>query len=447
MPRVISASVDDNLYSANLLSALEVRYTRLSHAASAIELRGSRQPKYATARPRKCKGRRSLRAASSIPLSETSNSARRSISKPSISGSSDSFPSLLASKSDESCILNPGHGLGNGAGSYPSPPASNHDAPRTSLTESRTSEDIDPSPFPLTPVPLPSTSVTDDGGPRTPRGRRTNATATYRTPSTSPDRYIPNRYTPQDASKTFRVGKSPQKLSSAEKLLRHRSATPDPFGPLNVGRTREARINASASADPRAVQTRIRTIGTTNVQHPPQDPLALQNRQASVGAIWNVGGGSQAIPSGPVRGVSDGRGGLISSGSNAPMFTSHFFDDHVLDEDNNQLEGRLAVALDIDQTCKVLDISKSSVQARSVSTGSIGVKRNHSYVEARTRWINDQWVREDSRLREFTISLACHEHLVFSGASFPLNRVMTCLPHNNKHANVLRINSKKASED
>lgn len=401
MPRVISASVDDSLYSADLLRASEVRFTRLSHAASAIELRGSRQPKYATARPRKCKGRRSLRAASSLLLSETSNSARRSISQSGIDQSSDSFPSPLASDYNESCNPSPDHGLGNGGGSYPSTPASNCDAPLTPLTNNGTSEDLDASPFPLTPVPLltfsPSTSVTDDEGPRRPRGRGTDATAAYRTPSTSPDRYISNRYTPQDASKTFRLGKCPQKLSSAEKLLRHRSAAPDPFGPLNVGRTREARISASANPDPRTVQTRTRTIGTTNVQHPPQDPLALQNRQASAGAIWNVGGGSQAIPSGPVRGVSDGRGGFISSGSNAPMFTSHFFDDHTLDEDNSQLEGRLAVALDIDQTRKVLEISRSSVQARSVSTGSIGIKRNHSYVESRTRWMNDQWVQDDSQ--------------------------------------------------
>lgn len=452
MPRVISASVDDSLYSADLLRASEVRFTRLSHAASAIELRGSRQPKYATARPRKCKGRRSLRAASSLLLSETSNGARRSISQSGIDQSSDSFPSPLASDYTESCNPSPDHGLGNGGGSYPSPPASNCDAPRTPLTNSGTSEDIDASPFPLTPVPLltfsPSASVTDDEGPRRPRGRGTDATAAYRTPSTSPDRYISNRYTPQDASKTFRLGKCPQKLSSAEKLLRHRSAAPDPFGPLNVGRTREARISASANPDPRAVQTRTRTIGTTNVQHPPQDPLALQNRQASAGAIWNVGGGSQAIPSGPVRGVSDGRGGFISSGSNAPMFTSHFFDDHTLDEDHSQLEGRLAVALDIDQTRKVLEISRSSVQARSVSTGSIGIKRNHSYVESRTRWMNDQWVQDDSQLRESAFFLTCHGRLVFSGAfySFECNHD---LPYFTaiEPANVPKISSKKASED
>ena len=414
MPRLISASVDDNLYSTDLLCASEVQFIQLSHAASAIELRGSRQPKHATARPRKCKGRRSLRAASSLPLSETSNYARRSISKSNVSESQSHSPSSHASEYDGSCIPSPDHGLSDGAGSYPSPPASEYDGSGTPLTESPTSEDVDPSPFPLTPVPLLTFGpilATFDEGPRTPRGRRPGATAGYRTPSRSPDRYISNRYTRQDASNSFRVGKPPQQLSTAEKLLRHASATPDPFGPLDVRRTREARINAFANADLRTVQPRTRTIGTTNVQHPPQDPLTIQNRQASAGAVWNVGGGSQGTPSGPVRGISDGRGGFISSGSNAPMFTSHFFDDDILDQDNSQLESRLAVALDIDQTSRILDISRSPVQARSVSTSSIGTKRKYPCVEPQTLWKHGDWVQEGSHFRRSILFLTRYKHL------------------------------------
>lgn len=440
MPRLISASVDDNLYSADLLCASEVHFTRLSHAASAIELRGSRQPRYATARPRKCKGRRSLRAASSLPLSETSNHARRPISKFNGGGSNDYVPFLDASEDDGSCIPSPDHHLSDYAGSYLSPPTSVYDRHSTPSTRSRASEDVDPSPFPLTPVPLLTfspISATDDERPRTPRAQGTGATAGYRTPSTSPDRYISNRYTPQDASRTFRLSKSPQQLSNAEKLLRHPSVTPDPFGPLNVRRIREPRINASANVDPRGVQSRTRTIGTTNVQHPPQDPLAIQNRQASAGAVWNVGGGSQVTPSGPVRGISDGRGGFVSSGSNAPMFTSHFFDDDTLDQDNSQLESRLAVALGIDQTCRVLDIPRSPVQARSFSTGSIGTKRKYSHVGTRTLWKHGEWVQEGSQLRMSTFFLPATDFciqrlarflqgLIKSALIFNLKSLLTC---------------------
>ena len=453
MPRLISASVDDSLYSADLLRASEVPFARLSHAVSAIELRGSRQPKFATARPRKCRGRRSLRATSSLPLNETSNSACISISKSGQSGSEGQSPSSHASDYGGSSIRSPDHGLGNGGDSYPSPPASEYDVPSTPSSESRICEDVDPSPFPLTPVPLLTfspTLATKGKAPRTPRGRSIGTTAGYRTPTTSPDRYISNRYTPQDASKTFRLSKSPQQLSSTEKLLRHPSATPDPFGPVNVRRIREARINASANAGPRAVQSPTRTIGTTNVQHPPQDPLAVLNRQASAGAVWNVGGGSQAASSGPVRGVSDGRGGFVSSGSNAPMFTSHFFDDDNLDEDNSQLESRLAVALDIDQTRRVLDLSRSPVQTRSVSTGSVGTKRKCPYVETRTRWMNGQWVQEGSQSRESAPFLArcrsLHPAALFiQSKSYHdlLYSTLQCGPR----ANVMRISSTEASEE
>ena len=412
MPRLFSASVDDSLYSARLLRASEIRLTRVSHAASAIELRGSRQLKYATARPRKRKGKRSLRAASSLTLSPTSERSCNSISIAGDSISTDPSSSLQALKFDRTCNSSPDNILSDRRSPYASPPASEHSVPSTPSQQSSANEDENPSPFPLTPVPLFTTDSTRPNvveGFQTPRGRCIGIKAELPSPSTSPDRYISNRYPPQDASKTFRVGKSPEQLSNAERLLRHRSATPDPFGPLPVKRIREAKIRASANTDPRAVSSRTRTIGTTNVQHPPQDPLAAQNRQASAGSVWNVGGGSQTSPSGPVRGISNGRGGFMSSGSNAPMFTSHFFEDDTPDQDNTQLENRLAVALDIDQTSRVLNISRSPTQGTSVSTGSIRSKRKFPYVEPQTRWMNSQWVQERSHSREVTLPLALYQ--------------------------------------
>ena len=407
MPRLISASVDDSLYSINHLRALGSCGNQLHRPASAIELRSSGQPRYATSRPRKYKGRRSRRATSSLSLTDKSEHFFKSASNSDRSESKENAFTLQACDHSGSHLPSQDSGSSDGGGLYLSPPASEYSIPSTPSTESRASEDVDPPAFPLTPVPLNSASATDDRGTRTPRGRGIRRTNGLRTPSTSPDRFISSRCTPQDVSKTFRVSKLPEQLSTTEKLLRHRSATPDPFGPLAVRRIREARINTAGNTDPRTVPPRTRTIGTTNVQHPPQDPLATQNRQASAGAVWNVGGGSQANTSGPVRGISDGRGGFVSSGSNAPMFTSHFFDEDTLEQDNGQLESRLAVALDIDQTRRILDISRSPVQGRSVSTGSIGTKRKFVYFEPRTRWMNGQWVQEGSRFRKVTLSFAC----------------------------------------
>ena len=407
MPRLISASVDDSLYFTNHRRALQSCCNQLYHPASAIELRSSGQPKYAIARLRKGKGRRSLRAASSLSLSAKSENTFISASNSHSSGSKENSFTLQACDHSGSHLPSPDSRSSDAGGLYPSPPASEYSIPKTPSTESRASEDVDPPAFPLTPVPFSPVSATGHREIRTPRGRGIRREKGLRTPSRSPDRFISSRCTPQDASKTFRLSKLPEQLSSAEKLLRHRSATPDPFGPLAVRRIREARINATGNTEPRTVLSRTHTIGTTNVQHPPQDPLAIQNRQASAGAVWNVGGGSQANMSGPVRGISDGRGGFVSSGSNAPMFTSHFFDEDTLEQDNGQLESRLAVALDIDQTRRILDISRSPVRGRSVSTGSIGMKRKYVYFEPRTRWMNGQWVQEGSRLREPTLPFTC----------------------------------------
>ena len=450
MRRLISASLDDNLYSTDQLCLSSAHSSRISHVASAIELRGSRQPKYATARPRKSKGRRSLRAASSRPLSETSSNFL--YNPDSCNPSKEQFSCSGISKCDRSCISSQDHGWNDGGRSYPSPPVSEYDdVPSSPSTKDGSSEDADRSPFPLTPAPLLTftpTSAADDGRPRTPRGRCKITTSGYRTPSTSPDRYISNRYTPQEAHKTFRLSKPHQQLSSAEKLLRNPSATPDPFGPLNVRRVREARINSSANTGPPVVQPRTHTIGTTNVQHPPQDPLAIQNRQASAGAVWNVGGGVHETPSGPVRGISDGRGGFISSGSNAPMFTAHFFDDDAPDQDNNQLESRLAIALGIDQTCRTLDISRSPVQARSASTGSIGTKRRSSTDEPRTRWMHGQWDVEGAHLGKLTLFLFATILCTQRRFRFFQYVILTfCTSRPIKLTHVPRISDEEASED
>ena len=237
--------------------------------------------------------------------------------------------------------------------------------------------------------------------PRTP-GIRRHSTRNYLTPPVTPDRYISNRFSPQEASKSFRLSKSPHQLSSSERLLRHPSATPDPFGPLIVQRRREARDTTLVDRDDLAMRFRNRTMGITHVLALPRDTLALQNRQASAGAIWNVGGSTPATHSGPICSVSNGRGGFLSSGSNAPMFTSHFFDDDLLDHSMERMESRLAAALDIDLTSRVLNNSRLSPTTRSASTSSFGVKRKAPYTAPRTHWKHGEWTQGGSQSRKST---------------------------------------------
>ncbi|KAL8736422.1 MAG: hypothetical protein Q9166_000214 [cf. Caloplaca sp. 2 TL-2023] len=96
-------------------------------------------------------------------------------------------------------------------------------------------------------------------------------------------------------------------------------------------------------------------------------------RQASIGAVWNVGGGSSHT-SGPIEAISDGRGGFIGSGTNAPLYTAKFLEKDPPEDDLNTYEHRLAIALEIDRNRKVFDFSRPPKRERTVS----GAKRKRA---------------------------------------------------------------------
>lgn len=408
MPRFVSASADDSALSpVHELHARADSKRQLFHAASAIELRCPPPPEYSSSQARKRKGlQQPRRAASSFPLSDISHNARSSF--PTSDSSLENAASSVSrtSECDDFLLSTPSSGLSNVEDAYPTPPGSERgESPHASHPESNVSEAIDAFPFPLSPIPLPAlkfSTSTNYEVPCTPSRRWASAGIQPLTPSRSmsPDRYISNRNSPQEPAKTYRLSKSPHQLSVPEKLLRHISASPDPFGPLTLLRIRHGMIATPNGPTPPIYPRPPRPIGTTNVTAVPGDPFTVQNRLSSAGAVWNISGTSLAQHSGPIRSVSNGRGGFISGGSNAPMYVSQFFDDDTSDQDMDRMEARLAAALEIDRTARVLDISRSSPSPRSVSTSIIGVKRKHQYVEPRTRWKYGDWVQESSGSRE-----------------------------------------------
>lgn len=405
MPRFVSASVDDSALSS--VHEFHVSHSRLSHAASAMELRKPRPPGYATVIARKRKGLpQPRRAASSFPLSDISHNSRRSFRRSDSSCDAPPASFSRASECDDYLLSTPSSGVSNVGDAYPTPPASEgFESPCVTDQESDLSTAVDAFPFPLNPIPLPALKCspsTNSEVLRTPSRRWASSGVRPLTasPSSSPDRYISSRNLPQEPSKTYRLSKSPQQLSVQERFLRHTSASPDPFGPLNLPRIRNGMIATPNAPTPAVHDRPPRPIGTTNVTTVPGDPFTVQNRLSSAGAIWNIGGTALAQHLGPVRSISNGRGGFISGGSNAPMYVSQFIDDDRSDQGMDRMEARLAAALDIDQTARVLDISRSSPSPRSVSTGSIGVKRKRQYVEPRTRWRYGDWVQEGSVSRE-----------------------------------------------
>ena len=391
MPRLLSGSVDDtSCYTVTQNNAYAFN-ARLSHTVSATDLRYLARLEQVLAEARKHEDfQHNLRAAFPTPRTCISYKTRRPASDSDSSGVLESFSSVNAS----SC--NDYHVPGPSTGAYPLSPAFKNGGYASSDGASLLSHDADPLPFPLNPTPISTHScltISDTmTSPRTSR-RRWPSGRQFWTPPSSPDRYISNRQKPQEASKTFRVSKSPYQLTSSERLLRHPSATPDPFGPLVIPRTRYHRTAASIVGDVQMLRSRPRTMGITNLLTLPHDTLILQNRQVSAGAVWNVGGSNAATHSGPIRSISDGRGGFLSSGSNAPMYESHFYDEGILDDGLERMESRLAAALDIDLTSRMIDTSRTVRSTRSVSVNVAGVKRKSVHGEPRIRWKHGEWTQ------------------------------------------------------
>lgn len=167
-----------------------------------------------------------------------------------------------------------------------------------------------------------------------------------------PDRFIPAREFNDPPSTPFRVNKSPHQLSPEEKLLRRRSPKADPFMP--------SRLRRSESV-PKA-QTE-RTLSPHYAPHMVNDSSVIGGhaltgpsdflRQISSGAVWNVGGAG-AAPDRPPMAIPDGTGGLLGSGTTAPMYTAKFLPPTTTTEEREKHESRLALALDIDPATRLL---------------------------------------------------------------------------------------------
>lgn len=397
MPRFLSGSVDETSYYTVTQNDAYAFNPRLSHSMSATDLRYLAKLEQVLTEAHTPKDfQYNLRVADLTPRARMSYNARRSASTSDTSGVSVSILSVNASSRNECHVPKPS------TGAHPLSPSFNVGEYASSEGECNLFYDADPLPFPLNPTPVSAhnrSGVTNAmASLRTP-SRRWSSGRHCRTPPSSPDRYISNRQKPQEASKTFRVSKSPHQLSSSERLLRHPSATQDPFGPLVVPRTRDHRTPASIVGDVQMLHSRPRTMGITNLLTVPQDTLVLQNRQVSAGAVWNVGGSNAATHSGPIRSISDGRGGFLSSGSNAPMYTSHFYDEDILDHGSERMESRLAAALDIDLTSRVIDTSRTVRSNRSVSVNSAGVKRKSVDSDPRIRWKHGEWTQDGFQSR------------------------------------------------
>ncbi|KAE9975626.1 hypothetical protein BLS_002504 [Venturia inaequalis] len=207
--------------------------------------------------------------------------------------------------------------------------------------------------------------------------RRPNFVHLPTAPST-PDRFIPSRDSPgaQTPRESFLLSRPPDRLASNERFTRMRTTSPDPFSNALPSPPRTTRVSRPP----------VRPVGSLPTS-PRTSVTSVAPRVASQGSVWQIGGPASLGDS--VIGVSDGRGGMIARGTNAPLYTSTFLSRPDQAAELDVFERRLAVALDIDISSKTIQYATPP----STPIGSPQAKRGiFSPSGASTRvWQDSEW--------------------------------------------------------
>jgi meiosis-specific APC/C activator protein AMA1 len=210
-------------------------------------------------------------------------------------------------------------------------------------------------------------------------------------PSRTPDRFVFDRNLDVQPRERFMLSSPPQDLTVHDRWSRRQSHAHDAFGSrtkIARGPTRsKSPVRHQVPRTPRLfMSSRVNPLGIVTPDSP---------REASHGAVWNVGGSSSASPSDGVRSISNGRGGHITSGTNAPMFRSDFSNRVHDDSEHLHIHGkRLSTAMGLDQANRVLDQGFGLL----TPTRSPDVDAAGSFMP--TVWRNNEWTRPGSPPRE-----------------------------------------------
>ena len=171
--------------------------------------------------------------------------------------------------------------------------------------------------------------------------------------TSTPDRFIAVRRPLAVARDSFELSNPMERRNKEQTISQGARMGPDAF---SRRLRRSGRINnelrglreANSAISSRANAYRR----NTNFRH---RSVTLSARQISSGAVWNVGGPSAV--SDTVVGVSTGRGRMLGSGTNAPLYKSAFLNRADPEAELEAYETRLALALDVDQTDRIFQHS------------------------------------------------------------------------------------------
>ncbi|POS76877.1 WD domain-containing protein [Diaporthe helianthi] len=207
------------------------------------------------------------------------------------------------------------------------------------------------------------------------------------------DRFVPLRDHKTPGSEKLHTTRPLEALTSSERLVRHNKDAPDPFcfrrRPLPPSPTESRKAARSGQS---------RTTLDPRFHH--------QAERRVSNSIWSVGGVA------PSHGaVDDGRGGLVQSGTNAPMFNTMFPPlKPRAQEDVEKHEARLASAFEIDWSSRILGCEGHTVRSKKQHRKSDPVLRK------RTHWEGSQLVKDDQG--DSTASKPKHETRTLPTAPF-----------------------------
>lgn len=133
---------------------------------------------------------------------------------------------------------------------------------------------------------------------------------------------------------------------------------------------------------------------------------AAGERQPSHGTIWSVGGAVSSISA-----IDDGHGRFLHSGTNARLFPTSYASRASRSEDDEEThESRLACALDLDQTRRIIETDYTGSPRRPPSIAATPCRP--SSLRGVTLWNGVEW--ENSRsLKGSMGSFSSVSHLEF----------------------------------
>lgn len=218
--------------------------------------------------------------------------------------------------------------------------------------------------------------------------------------SQTPDRFIPVQDLRSTSRERYMLAQPPERLPGHERKQRRQNVDMDPFSLRVRHGARQAQPTLQIPRPGRPMQTPV----TPTRVHPSRrgrSPL----RAVSQGAVW-AAGGPGGVSDG-VRSTSDGRGGRVASSTNAPLYSTAFFNHSKPSDEQEAYERRLALAFNVDPAVRVFAPTPSpslpSSPTLSSASSTPSSPASPSKLRGSMLWLDSEWKRQGIATRSFSL--------------------------------------------